>query len=46
LGDLDDKASVLMRPVDPRTILDSLLVEIGKSELRASNKLVSPPKQV
>ena len=39
LDEFDDKGSVLMRPVDPRTILKSLLVEIGKSELRASNKL-------
>ena len=37
LGNLAGKASVLMRPVDPRTVLESLLMEIGKSELRTSN---------
>jgi hypothetical protein len=46
LDEFDDKGSVLMRPVDPRTILKSLLVEIGKSEWRASNKLGSVPKEV
>jgi hypothetical protein len=46
LGDLKDKASVLMRPVDPQTTLEALLVEIGKSETRTSNALASAPKQV
>lgn len=46
LGDLSERASVLVRPVDPRTILESLLMEIGRSEMRASNALASGPKQV
>jgi hypothetical protein len=46
LGHLAEKASVLVRPVDPRTILESLLMEIGTSELRASNKLGSDLKEV
>ena len=37
LGDLRERVSVLVRPVDPRTILETLLTEIGKSDLRASN---------
>lgn len=37
LGQLNDKASVLVRPVDPRTVLESLAVEIGKLELRSDN---------
>jgi hypothetical protein len=41
-----NKVSVLGRPVDPRMILESLLIEIGKSEMRASNVLGSIPKQV
>jgi hypothetical protein len=35
LGDLGDRASVLVRPVDPRTILETLLMEMGRSEMRA-----------
>jgi len=46
LGDLSEKASVLVRPVDPRTVLETLLIEIGRSEMRASNTLASRPKQV
>jgi len=46
LGDLSEKASVLVRPVDPRTVLETLLIEIGISEMRASNTLASRPKQV
>jgi hypothetical protein len=46
LGDLGERASVLTRPVDPRTLLENLLIEVGRSELRASNKLGSVPKQV
>jgi len=39
LGDLSERASVLVRPVDPRTILETLLMEIGRCEMRASNTL-------
>ena len=46
LWDVGDSASVLVRPVDPRTVLETLLVEIGRSEMRASNRLASPPKEV
>jgi hypothetical protein len=46
LGDLRDRASVLVRPVDPRTILQTLLMEIGRSEMRTSNALASGPKEV
>jgi hypothetical protein len=46
LGDLSERASVLVRPVDPRTILQTLLMEIGRSEMRTSNALASRPKQV
>ena len=46
LGDLKNRASVLVRPVDPRTILEALLVEIGRSETRTSNTLASRLKQV
>ncbi|HEX3422593.1 MAG TPA: hypothetical protein VHS33_04225 [Sphingomicrobium sp.] len=46
LGDLNERASVLVRPVDPRTILETLLMEIGKSEMRGSNTLASDPKRV
>ena len=45
LGDLSDRASVVVRPVDPRTILETLLMEIGRSEMRASNTLASGPKE-
>lgn len=34
LGDLRDSASVLVRPVDPGTILQALVMEMGKSEMR------------
>ena len=46
LGDLGERASVLTRPVDPRTILETLLIEVGRSELRASIKLGSDAKEV
>jgi hypothetical protein len=46
LGDLSERASVLVRPVDPRTILETLLMEIGRCETRASNTLGWEPKQV
>ena len=46
LGDLGERASVLTRPVDPRTLLETLLIEVGRSELRASNMLGSVPKEV
>ena len=46
LGDLGERASVLTRPVDPRTLLETLLVEVGRSELRASNMLGPIPKEV
>jgi len=39
LGDLSERASVLVRPVDARTILETLLMEIGRCEMRASNTL-------
>jgi len=35
LGDLRERASVLVRPVNPRMILETLAVEIGRSEMRA-----------
>jgi hypothetical protein len=46
LGDLGEKASVLVRPVDSHTILETLLMEIGRSEVRASSSLAFGPKQV
>ncbi len=46
LEDLGDKASFVVRPVDPRTVLDCLLLQIGRSETRAQNTLASEPKQV
>ena len=46
LGDLSERASVLTRPVDPRTLLETLLIEVGRSELRASNMLGAVPKEV
>lgn len=46
LGDLGDQASILVRPVDSRTVLNCLLVQIGRSEMRAPNTLGSKPKQV
>lgn len=33
LETVDGRASVLVRPVDPRTVIECLLVEIGRSEL-------------
>ena len=44
--DLGQRASVLVRPVDPHTVLESLVMEMGKMELAASNRLGSPPKEV
>ncbi len=44
--DFGREASVLVRPVDPYTVLESLLMEIGKMELDTSNALGSQPKQV
>jgi hypothetical protein len=46
LGDLGERASVLVQPVDSRTILETLLMEIGRCEMRGSNTLASGPKQV
>jgi hypothetical protein len=46
LGNLSGRASVLMRPVDPRSILETLLKKMGKSEMRVSNALASRLKQV
>jgi len=34
LGDLTERASVLVRPVDPWTVLQTLLMEIDRSEMR------------
>jgi hypothetical protein len=44
--DLGERASVLTRPVDPRTILETLLIQVGRSELQASNKLDCSLKEV
>jgi hypothetical protein len=41
-----DRMGTLVRPVDPRLVLDSLLVEIGRSEMRTPNMLGTGPKQV
>jgi hypothetical protein len=46
LAHLDAKPGILVRPVAPRTVLECLLMEIGKSELRDSNTLGSNLKQV
>lgn len=46
LGDLGERASVVTRPVDPRILLETLLIEVGRSELRASNMLGPIPKAV
>ena len=46
LGDLSDRACVLVRPVDPRTILESLVVEMGRHELRVSTELGPALKEV
>lgn len=43
---LGERASVLTRPVDPRTLLETLLIEVGRSELRTSNMLGPIPKAV
>jgi hypothetical protein len=43
---LDGRLSVLMRPVDPRTIIAVLAADIGKRSVRVENKLGSPLKQV
>ena len=42
LAAMDGRLPVLIRPVDPHTIIDTLVGEIGKFE----NKLGSQPKQV
>ena len=46
LDQLDGRLSMLMRPADPRTIIDKLVGQIGKAALRAGNKLGSGYKQV
>jgi hypothetical protein len=46
LADLGDQASVLVRPVDSRTIVETMLMKIGQVESRASNTLGCEPKQV
>jgi len=46
LGDLSERASVLVRPVDSRTVIETLLMEIGRCEMRGSNTLAPGPKQV
>ena len=46
LGPMSESLSVLVRPVDPLTILETLMIEIGRSEMRASNTLACRPKQV
>jgi hypothetical protein len=44
---LDGRVAVLMRPVDPGTIVGTLLIQIGKADLaRDMNKLGIEPKQV
>jgi hypothetical protein len=43
---LDGAVCVLMRPVDSRTVLETLLIEIGKAKARASDMLGSEPKKV
>jgi hypothetical protein len=43
---LDGAVCVLMRPVDSRTVLETLLNEIGKTKARASSMLGSEPKKV
>jgi len=43
---LDSAVCVLMRPVDSRTVLETLLTEIGKAKARASDMLGSEPKKV
>jgi hypothetical protein len=46
LDRLDGRLSMLMRPADPRTIIDKLVGQIGKAALHAGNKLGSGYKQV
>jgi hypothetical protein len=43
---LEGTVCVLMRPVDSQTVVETLLVEIGKIEARSSNMFGSEPKQV
>ncbi len=43
---LDGRLSVLMRPVDPRTVVAALVSEIGKAKLPWEIRLGSAPKQV
>lgn len=43
---LDGRLPVLMRPVDPRTVINTLASEIGKASRPIPNKLGSAPKQV
>lgn len=42
---LDGRLPVLMRPIDARTVIDTLANEIGKADLRNGNRLVSVPNQ-
>ena len=42
----DGTVCILMRPVNSKTVLETLLIEIGKAEARASNMLAAEPKQV
>jgi hypothetical protein len=46
LRSLDGAVCFLMRPVDSRTVLEALLIEIGKAKAHASNMLGSEPKKV
>jgi hypothetical protein len=46
LGQTSTNGNVLVRPVEPRTVLECLLMEIGKSELRDPITLGSNLKQV
>jgi len=43
---LDGTVCVLRRPVDSRTVIETLLIEIGKADARFSNMLGLEPKQV
>ena len=46
LEELDGRLSVLMRPVDPRTVIGALASEIGKVAPQIANRLGSAAKQV
>ena len=46
LEELDGRLSVLMRPVDPRTVIGALASEIGKVAPQSANRLGSAAKQV